>query len=346
MGYPCSAFRAGIIKMDPEIDRVKPLAPIDEAGWVYSSGMMIGAVDKKWVGAYSLKRRKFEWWYKLEEPLVAPITTLGSWVVLGERNGKVVKVETLSGKKTWEVNLGRYVSRPFVLAGSVLLCVTIDQKMFAVDFQSGRTLWVYDAGATSALIVSGAASPNVSENVVYLGTPEGSIHAVSLSSGTKIWEYNPKFSDFRFHEIVGETVVANKKLLLSRYDGIVASIRISENLREIDWEKKLPSITTSAFHAGIYYVGGLNGNVYALDSATGKELWNTPTFETVKSITVGEKVAYIGGAEGRITAINLFDGKPIWFDDIDGTINKRPIVFDNYVLFGTGLKVFYAYKIK
>ena len=153
---PCKPFRAGMIQLNKELDRVKPLGAVDEGGWVVSGNILVGSSYSDWVQGVSLKNKETVWWLKTDSPVASPLAIFGEHVIVGLRDGSVLKVNAKTGKLIWKQRLGRFVSREPVLSGTNLLVMTVDQKLFSLDFNSGKTSWIYNAGLPSGLVLRGA----------------------------------------------------------------------------------------------------------------------------------------------------------------------------------------------
>ncbi|MEZ4741766.1 MAG: PQQ-binding-like beta-propeller repeat protein [Bdellovibrionota bacterium] len=233
-------FRVGHFKFSRKTDRIKPLGVASYAGWTSASGLLIGAVDHEWVGAFSVTNGKAKWWLHSSGELTAPPTIYGSWVILGFRDGTLLKVEVLTGKVVWKANLDTFPSRDYTLVGSKLLVITASQYLYSVDFQSGETQWLVDGGRPLGLTVRSLSAPVVYNENVYFGTSSGEIVSVSMATGKIEWRYDPEYTDSRFKDIVGEMLVVNNRLIFSRYDGLVGAISLSAKQKTASLEPKIP----------------------------------------------------------------------------------------------------------
>jgi len=339
-------FRLGVLRFNRSYDEAKPLALGDAAGWAMSAGTLIGAFDQQWVGGYSLAMERVTWWFDGETDLTMPPAVHGSWAVLGFRSGRVAKLDAVSGKKVWETNLSAFSERRSVLAGNTLLVVTVSQALYAIDFQTGKTLWLYDGGFPAGLTLRNGAAPLVHDNKVLFGLTTGEILAVNFETGKLLWRYNPAYNDHRFHDVVGELVVRSNQLLMTRYDGLVAAVDLATDKRVV-WQEQLPAVATSTFRNGRYYVGCVNGDVYGFDAASGRRIWPGPiqTGAAVGSIMPGEEVIYTIGSNGRITAFEAATGRNSFADDVGGEVVSGPIVYANSFFVATGLKNLYSYRL-
>lgn len=342
----CGPFKAGAIKFDPTLDAVKPMAPMSYGGYALSEDLLISSFRDRWVGGYSLKAKGFTWWQGFDSPVASPIGVYGSWVVVGLRDGTLVKLESLTGKKVWDVEIGRFTDRDMVLEGKVLILHASNNEVFGIDFQTGEKLWIYEGDAPDPLSLRGAVKPLVFENKVFVGTSKGDIHVLDLRTGVLLRRFALGGSQFRFTDVIGSMVVQSGKLLFSRYDGLVGALEISDGSGRFAWKRELPSIATSTYREGIFYLGGVNGDVIALDALNGERKWRTSSGETIYSISVGEKALYLAGADGQITVLESATGQLQWADNIVGSIHPRPIVFGKFMYFATGLKTLYGYKVR
>lgn len=341
----CRPFRTGMIKLAPDLDAEKPIGAIDESGWTMATDVLIGSVDPNWVSAYHLKSKTFTWWLKIPESMTAPAEVFGSWAIIPLRDGRLLKVETQTGKQLWETRLSRFVTAKTTLSGNVLLAYSTDQKLYAIDFQTGQHLWVYDTGTTANLLLRAGAGPVVAGSEVIFGTTEGDVRSVSLNSGKENWKLDPSREDFRFKDVVGEIGLGNHQIYAARSDGLVFAVDTLHRPNDVLWKESFPSVTSSAYRDGTYVVGCINGDLIALQASTGRQLWKVNVGASIKTITIGEKAIFVGGSQGRITAVSGANGQILWHDDLQGVVTRQPIVVDDQIYFATGLKVLYSYKV-
>jgi len=336
-------FRLGMYRLNPAIDRIKPMAPADPSGWVLNGDVLVGALDDRWVVGFSLVTKRILWWLEADTPLATPIGNFGSSVILIFRNGKTFKVDAATGQKLWEHALDTFSERPLTLVGSQLLVFTAGQQLYSIDFQSGATGWLYDAGFPEDVTIQGAPAPAVDGNLVLIGLASGEVRGVDLASGKLLWNFDPEPSEARFRDVIGELAARERRMFMARYDGIVGAVDLGDSDRTRAWQENLGGVTTTALRAGRYYVGAINGDVIAFDGAAGKRLWRVETGQAVSTITVTDKAMYVTGGNGRINVINPATGEVIWFDDIGGSITQKPIFYKDGVYFFTGFKNIYGY---
>lgn len=159
--------------------------------------------------------------------------------------------------------------------------------------------WIYETGFW---ILS---SPTVVDGVVYIASYDSNLYAIDYFSGEKIW--NITLGDVAFATPAVD--VANKRLYICA--DLVYGIDIETG--EVIWTFQTGSpynweISSPVFHNDKVFVGSLDGNMYALNSASGSEIWH---------FTTG---TYIGNSRE---------------DDSEGWIYGSPTVVDGKVFFST-----------
>lgn len=339
-------FRMGYLSLNAGYSQGMPLA-MSDAGFVVNSGILIGAFDKRWVGGLSIANGKPQWWYDGKVTMTAPPGSFGSSVVVGFRDGKIAKLDALTGKKQWTASLDSFSERPFLLSGTTLYVLTAAQVLHAIDFQTGKVHWLFDGGYPDGLSVAGGAKPIVNDGKILFGVATGEIVAVDAETGKLAWRYNPAYNDQKFHSVVGELVVRNNRLLMTRYDGLVAAVDLSTAAKATAWQETLPGLSTSTFRNGRVYAGSVNGEVVAIDpDNAGRKVWRVVTGAPVVTIVAGETTLYVGGSAGRITALDASSGEILWHDKLGTAIFGQPALFESSIFYSTGLKSIYAYKLK
>lgn len=93
---------------------------------------------------------------------------------------------------------------------------------------------------------------------------------------------------------------------------------------------------TVAIDGGMVFAGCLDGNLYALSLADGKEIWKFHTelgFSAPASVRDGR--VYVGDTDGKFYCFEAATGKPLWGAEASGEINSGANFYKNKVLFGS-----------
>lgn len=94
--------------------------------------------------------------------------------------------------------------------------------------------------------------------------------------------------------------------------------------------------STPAFSGTTLYVGSEDGNMYALDSSTGKEKWRFSSVGgVVSSPAVMNGLVYFGSHDNRCYALEADTGKKVWEYETGGWVESSPLVYDGIVYVGS-----------
>jgi outer membrane protein assembly factor BamB len=338
-------FRLGVISMNREIDRVKPLAESDTGGFVVRGNIIIGSFDSEKIRAYNLETHKNVWWHSTDGELTAPPLLVESNLFFATRSGHLTAISAGTGEPLWDTELDSYIERPLTFSNGVIYVVTTGQVAYAVEASSGRRLWVHDGGFPDAITVRRPPASVVHDGRLLIGLASGDIIALKIEDGKQLWKYNPFYQEAKFKDFIGDMIIHNGKLLVSRYDGLTALITIAQE-RQVVWQDRQPSASTSTFRAGRLYVGLASGEILAYDASTGRINWRANVGTTSSFLMASETTIYAIGTNGRISALDIGTGAYQWGDNLGSRMATAPIVNGNQMFIATGLHNLYGYKIQ
>lgn len=221
---------------------------------------------------------------------------------------------------------GQVISSPAVADGTVFVGST-DNRLYAVDRATGVQRWVFDS---KARITS---SPAVANGVVYFGSYDGSFYAVDAKTGTAKWTFatggERRFAAKRLH---GATPAA--ETMPDPFDFYLSS----------------PVVVN-----GLVYFGSGDGNVYALDAASGALKWKVQTGDVVHaSPAVADGLVFVGSWDSYFYALDAKTGAQRWrFKTGEDAVIHNQVgiqssaaVVDGIVYFGCRDSKFYAVDAK
>lgn len=209
---------------------------------------------------------------------------------------------------------GQVISSPAVV-GRTIYVGSSDGNLYAVDREAGTQDWKFEA---KSRITS---SPAVSDGLVYFGAYNGTFYAVDASSGRLKWKF----------ETGGERRFSAKHLHGSQ--------PAAESMPD-PWDCYLSS---PVVWNGAVYFGSGDGNVYALNAASGELKWKFKTGDVVHaSPAIADGAVFIGSWDSYFYALDAVTGKEHWRfktgDDPDlhnqVGIQSSAAVMDGTVYFG------------
>jgi eukaryotic-like serine/threonine-protein kinase len=226
-------------------------------------------------------------------------------------------------KVKWKFHTaGQVISSPAVVGGTIYVGST-DGNLYAVDREAATLKWKFEAKSRIA------SSPAVSDGVVYFGAYDGNFYAVDVAAGQLKWKF----------QTAGERRFAAKHLHGSQ--------PAAETMPD-PWDCYLSS---PVVWNGVVYFGSGDGNVYALNAATGALNWKFKTGDVLHaSPAIANSTVFIGSWDSYFYALDAATGNEKWRfktgDDPDTHnqvgIQSSAAVVDGAVYFGSRDSNLYA----
>jgi len=197
------------------------------------------------------------------------------YILLGSSDGDLVACSVRDGAELWNTHLGSEILSVPRIAGPSVIVHTLDDSVHALDLDSGERLWKYNYPIPT-LTLRGSSMPAITADSVIVGISGGKLVNLELQDGLPRWE----------------TTVT-----LPRGRSELARIA------DIDAD---PIIV-----AGIVYVATYNGDLAAVDAATGSVLWRR-RLSVHAGLAAGPDVLYVTDSDDLVRAVTAADGADIW----------------------------------
>jgi eukaryotic-like serine/threonine-protein kinase len=195
-----------------------------------------------------------------------------------------VGVPKLTGVK-WKLHTNGFVISSPAVANGMAYVGSTDGHLYAIDLAAGTQKWKFK---TDARVVS---SPAVENGVVYFGSYDGKFYAVDAASGQLKWKF----------ATAGERRFAAKHI----HGGLPEAETMPD---PFDCYLSSPAVSG----ASVYFGSG-DGNVYALDAATGKLNWKFQTGDVVHaSPAIADGTLFVGSWDSYFYALDAATGKEKW----------------------------------
>jgi len=188
-------------------------------------------------------------------------------------------------KVKWKFHTNGSVFSSPAVAGGVVYVGSSDGILYAVDLESGTLKWKFPTGSRVA------SSPAVDGGVVFFASYDGNFYAVDTATGKKQWSF----------KTAGERRFAGKHLH--------GSVPMAETMPDpFDFYLSSPTVWN-----GVVYFGSGDGNVYALDEASGTMKWKFQTGDVVHaSPAIADGALFIGSWDSYFYALDAATGNEKW----------------------------------
>jgi len=221
-----------------------------------------------------------------------------------------------AGKLKWSFETGNKIRSAPVLHAGTLYIGSNDGHLYALDAQTGKPKWKCQAAGAVA------SSPAVYRDTVFFEAGDAAIHAVDARTGRERWTVK-----------TGMPIPPDPKLMSNG---------------KWEFEHSSPVIADATL-----YIGSADGNIYALDPATGKRKWVFKTAGRVRATpAVADAVVYAGSMDGNLYALDAASGALKWKFKTAGNqyfplgeVQSTPAVGEGAVFFGARDGALYAVEV-
>lgn len=213
-------------------------------------------------------------------------------------------VAALSNRRSplWSHSLPTSRPSPAALGeGRFIIGRRDEQRIYAHDVRTGKTLWQFDTGG--AVI----APPSIADGRVFVGSDSGRLQALDAASGKLLWTFATA------RPIRGGAAVSGDTVVFGSADRNVYALNVVDGserwrFRADDWVVAQPLIL-----ADRVFIGAGNGEFHALDFGSGRPLWRFASRGKIWSFPAGdENFVYFASGDGHVYALRQHDGSEVW----------------------------------
>jgi outer membrane protein assembly factor BamB len=306
------------------------------------------------------------WQLKLAGAIFAPAAVRDGVAYVGTTGGILNAVRAADGAFVWTFVAGRPIHGAALATEEHVYFACDNGFLFKLERRTGQEVWRYDLGdarvarplphqvlpdiGIGEFDFDGAApTPVLADGVLYVGSGDGSFHAVEAASGQRLWrfangagreeELAVPWNKHGSRKNRTDAVLDGERVIFGSFDHHVYALdrRTGGEL----WNKNTGAEITGApaLIAGKLVVGNRGGVLAALDPATGERTWRAVFWgSAVESSAVPGPgtLFYIGSSDmRRISLMDATDGRVVWRADVFGWAWPRPAVTEKRVYAST-----------
>lgn len=193
---------------------------------------------------------------------------------------------------------------------------------------SSRGQWSYKTNAQAATPLA------VNDGTLYIGSQDGHAYAFDAATGDVRWERSVGTY------IGGGVTMTNGDLYVGADEALVSlDPESGKNRWRFGTDRILrapPSVVD-----GVAYLGSVDRHIYAVDAASGDELWAAEAGTTHRSgiqasPAVADGTVYVGGGDGSAFGFDAETGEERWSTRIGGRVYADPVVSGDTLYVGDG----------
>ena len=227
----------------------------------------------------------------------------------------------------WEFGAGDRIFATPAVQGNTAWIGTNGGKLIALDLATGKPRWQFETKGPIH------ASPAVADGLVFCNSYDGNLYAIDAETGAKRWSFSAP-GERRFE---------------------APGLHGASPRTQTFWDPFDPFASRPAIANGFVYFGSGNGNVYALDAATGSLKWKFATGNVVHaSPAIAGGNLYVGSFDSVLYALDAATGAEKWryqagrddkMHNQEG-FQASPIIFNGTVFNGCRDAQFYAFDAR
>lgn len=271
-------------------------------------------------------------------------------VVVGDIGGTLYGIDLTERKIVWRFALASVLLSSPVSVGDDFIIQTADNHVYRITAE-GKKVWSY-TGILGGLGMHLSASPAIHGNNVYAVFSNGDVVALKADNGSFLWKRQlllnmeaavlselkvpvsaptiiPASQSGRDEDVLAVAVFQGEMSFVSLQDGTVLS------------QRKLSLKSPPLLKGKQLYVADASGAVSALDAVNGETLWK-------QQVSGGELTGpvlwqgslWVADNLGMVYRLNV-DGNVVADIELDGRIDRRPVVTANGVLVRNHLGTMY-----
>ena len=238
------------------------------------------------------------WRSRLDERLITGgVGAGGGLVIVGSRDAEVFALDQSSGETVWIGQVTSEVVAQPIVNEDIVVVQTVDDKVTALDNASGEQRWIYES-TQPPLTLRGTSRPVFTPaDTVVAGFSNGTLVSVSADDGVWRWEERVAVPEGRYDidrviDIDGDLVLDGNRVFASSYQG----------------------------------------NLIALDVATGRIVWGLQDASSYHGITQGFGNLYYCNDESHVVAVRDESEDIVWRnEDLQHRNVTAPTAISNYV---------------
>lgn len=239
----------------------------DDALWVADRRGHVESLD--------LRTGQRLWSVDLDLPLSAGPTPGDDVIALGTLEGQAVLLERASGEVRWRAQLSSEVIAPPVMQDDLVVVRCIDGRVFGLEKDTGQRRWVYDR-SVPLLTLRGNSRPLIRGRQLFIGHDDGSVTALSLEDGRRLWEQRVGTGEGRTEldrlaDIDGPMAIVGLDLYAASRHGRTVSIALDSG--RLLWVKNLGAWSGLTVNRSELAISDTEDRVHLLDRRSGSTIW-------------------------------------------------------------------------
>jgi outer membrane protein assembly factor BamB len=272
--------------------------------------------------------------------LSSPVVANGT-LYAGCGEGVFYALDASTGSKKWEFQTADVIHSSPAYANQTVYFGSWDSYLYALNAADGSLKWKFKTGIDTVYYnqVGFQSSPVIYNGVVYSGCRDANVWAIDAETGDLKWKYYNNGS-----WVIATPVVHNDTLYYETSDSHKVNALSADSGKLLySADCKTYGFSSPALTNGILYLGTHGGSMMAMESKTGKPLWE---FRTPLSKANRDSVIADNGEFNypKIFTENTYEANMKSVERIYsvGSILSSPAIHNGIIYFGSADSCVYA----
>ncbi len=274
-----------------------------------------------------------KWRAQLGGAIYAPAAVRDGVAYVGTTSGIFNAINLKDGSFAWAVPIGRPIYGEALVTDDAVFFTCDNGYLYKLARADGKELWKYDLGGERVARVlmhqtvfewdHRSPKPAFADGVLYVGSADGSFHAVRADRGERLWRFETN------GRIRSDALILGTHVIFGNFDGLLTALDRATG-KEV-WKRETRAFVNAspALVGDKVIVANRGGLVAALNPDTGVPIWRALLWGSAAESTAVpyDEYFYIGASDlRRITCYDPKDARVVWRTDIYGVTWGRPVV--------------------
>lgn len=277
------------------------------------------------------------WNVELERPISGGVGHHEGSLFLGGADGSVLELSAADGELLWEAAVSGEVLAAPAVSDDWVIVQTYDGKLVGYQPRAEEPTWTYSSDVP-VLTLRGTSTPMLLGDNAIAGFADGKVVAIDVDSGNVSWESRigvPQGGSEidRIVDVDGLMTLQGIELFVSSYQGRVAALDTRTG-RKL-WQQNVSSVTGTSVGFGNVYVADVDGTVSAF-LRTGQDLrWQNIElgYRELSRPTPVSSYVATVDLEGYLHLLSQVDGSIVGRSKVSGGPARADMIVANGRLF-------------
>lgn len=238
----------------------------------------------------------------------------GDRMALGTSQGELLALSTKDGSEQWRARLGSEVlSVPRFTGDGKIIVHTLDDTLYGIEATTGKELWRI-AYPAPVLTLRGSSTPTLAPNGVIVGLSGGKLVKLDPRDGAPLWEViisrpSGRSELSRIADIDADPILIGNTVYVGSYNGDLAAVDAATG--EVLWRRELSAHAGLAAEGTGLFVTDSRDQVWGAEPSTGGGRWKQENlrYRQLTAPALVGNLIAVGDLEGYLHLLNQSDGR-------------------------------------